>query len=84
MSAAAAAAAPATGVRLNPAKLLRSKWTACIPANKEKHFMVVALIEPEPAGPVVQVTLEAVHSGRQFDLAWCALRDTAVWRQGWV
>lgn len=70
--------------RLNPAKLLRSKWSACIPVNKEKHFMVVALIEPEAGAPIVSVTMEALHSGRQFELAWQDLRDTAVWRQGWL
>jgi tryptophan-rich hypothetical protein len=75
------------GVRLNPAKLLRSKWTACVPANKEKHFMVVALLQPDPAAPidtVTIVTIEAVHSGRRFDLPWRALCDAAVWRQGWA
>ncbi|WP_426115394.1 TIGR02450 family Trp-rich protein [Massilia sp. PWRC2] len=74
----------APALRLNPAKLLRSKWTACVPVNKEKHFMVVALIEPQPGAPIVCVTMEALHSGRQFALAWQALRESAVWRQGWV
>ena len=26
--------------RINPTKLLRSKWTAVSPVKKEKHFMV--------------------------------------------
>ncbi|WP_198927950.1 TIGR02450 family Trp-rich protein, partial [Vibrio crassostreae] len=26
--------------RINPKKLLRSKWTAVSPVKKEKHFMV--------------------------------------------
>ncbi|PAM39480.1 hypothetical protein CEJ63_25450, partial [Acinetobacter baumannii] len=26
--------------RVNPAKLLLSKWTAASPRNKEKHFLV--------------------------------------------
>ncbi|NLZ79547.1 MAG: TIGR02450 family Trp-rich protein, partial [Gammaproteobacteria bacterium] len=26
--------------RINPKKLLHSKWTAVSPVNKEKHFMV--------------------------------------------
>lgn len=71
-------------VRLNPAKLLRSKWTACVPANKEKHFMVVALVRPDPDAPIDTVTIEAVHSGRRVDLPWRALCDAAVWRQGWA
>ncbi len=34
-------------LRLNPAKLLLSKWTAATPRNKEKDFIVVKLIQPE-------------------------------------
>ena len=78
-----AAAAPAR--RLSPAKLGRSKWTALAPVNKEKHFMVVALVEPVPAdGPIVEVTMEALHSGRQFVLRWRDLCDTTIWVQGWA
>ena len=33
--------------RLNPKKLLLSKWTAATPHKKEKHFIVVKLIQPE-------------------------------------
>lgn len=74
----------AAAVRISPAKLLRSKWSACVPVNKEKHFMVVALVEPEPGGALVSVTMEALHSGRQFTLEWRALRESTVWRQGWL
>ena len=76
------AAAPAR-VQLNPAKLIKSKWTACAPVGKEKHFMVVAALEPAPPGPVVEVIMEAVISGRQFNIAWRELRDQDRWRQGW-
>jgi tryptophan-rich hypothetical protein len=34
-------------IQINPAKLLLSKWTAVKPVNKEKHFLVTKLIEPE-------------------------------------
>jgi tryptophan-rich hypothetical protein len=71
-------------LQLNPAKLVRSKWTACAPANKEKHFMVTALVEPVPGAPLESVTMQAVHSGRQFDIGWRQLCDGATWRQGWV
>ena len=30
--------------RLNPRKLLLSKWTAAQPQNRERHFLVTALI----------------------------------------
>lgn len=50
---------------LSPKKLLLSKWTAVQPLNREKHFVVVRVIEPEPpAVSIAQVELEAVHSGR--------------------
>ena len=52
--------------RLSPQKLKLSKWTAAKPANKEKHFMVVELVEPaEEGGPVIDIVLEAVHSRRR-------------------
>lgn len=72
-------------MRLNIAKLPRSKWTASTPANKEKHFMVIALVEPEPAGAAVErILMEALHSGRRFEMPWRELHDAALWRQGWL
>ena len=71
-------------MRLNPRKLLLSKWTAVQPRNKEKHFIVVRLIEPEdPAQAIREVELEAVYSRHSRIIAWQTLTDTAVWRQGW-
>ncbi|MFM6921870.1 MAG: TIGR02450 family Trp-rich protein, partial [Polynucleobacter victoriensis] len=32
---------------IHPKKLLLTKWTAVHPINKEKHFLVVKVIEPE-------------------------------------
>ncbi|HEY0064205.1 MAG TPA: TIGR02450 family Trp-rich protein [Telluria sp.] len=70
---------------VNPKKLLLSKWTAVAPANREKHFVVTALVEPETADAAPElVELEAVHSRRTRRIAWRALRDSAVWRQGWT
>ena len=34
--------------RLSPKKLLLTKWTAVKPRNREKHFVVTRVIEPEP------------------------------------
>jgi tryptophan-rich hypothetical protein len=69
---------------LHPAKLLRSKWTAVAPSNKEKHFIVTRLIEAQlPAGQIEQVELEAIHSRRKLILPWRALTDCGVWLQGW-
>lgn len=70
---------------LSPKKLLLSKWTAVTPSNKEKHFVVVAVIEPVPPEVKIdQVELQAVHSGRTQRLHWRELTDASRWRQGWV
>lgn len=72
------------GPRLNPDKLLLSKWTAATPRNKEKHFMVTRLIKPElPATRIETIELEAVHSRRVLTLPWRELTDLSQWRQGW-
>jgi len=71
-------------VRLNPRKLLLSKWTALQPRNKEKHFIVTRLLLPEdPAQPITQVELETVYSRRSEVIAWQTLTDSSRWRQGW-
>jgi tryptophan-rich hypothetical protein len=70
---------------IQPAKLLRSKWTAAVPVAREKHFLVTRVIEPEdPAKRLEWIEIEAVHSGRVRRIAWRELRDPSVWRQGWV
>ncbi|MDP3823971.1 MAG: TIGR02450 family Trp-rich protein [Burkholderiales bacterium] len=70
---------------LSPKKLLLSKWTAVLPAHKEKHFVVTRVIEPEPpAARVEWVEIEAVHSGRLSLLQWRDLTDGDRWRQGWL
>jgi len=72
--------------RLNPKKLLLSKWTAAQPQGREKHFIVTKLLHtvpPAPPKPVVQVVIEAVHSGRSRTIEWRELTDVGLWRQGW-
>lgn len=84
----AAAPAPKHGKPINPLsskKLLLTKWTAVSPRNREKHFVVVRVIEPElPSTRVEQVELEAVHSKQVYLLHWRELTDASLWRQGWV
>ena len=71
-------------LRLNPAKLLLSKWTAATPRNKEKHFIVVKLIQPESSALQTEyVELEAVYSRRSVTLAWRELTVSGQWLQGW-
>jgi tryptophan-rich hypothetical protein len=70
---------------LSPKKLLHTKWTAVEPRNREKHFLVTRVIEPEPPGsPVVSVEIEAVHSQRAWIIGWRELTDCTKWRRGWV
>ena len=70
---------------LSPKKLLQSKWTAVAARNKEKHFVVIRVIEPEP--PVTRLDLVeilAVHSNRSFLLSWRDLTDSSQWLRGWL
>lgn len=70
---------------LSPKKLLLTKWTAVKPRNREKHFVVTKVIEPElPLMRVEQIELEAVHSKQAYLLHWRELTDESQWRQGWV
>ncbi len=70
--------------KLNPKKLLLSKWTAVTPQNQEKHFIVSKLLLPDdPTVPLEIIELEAIFSKRSFLLPWRDLQDTATWRQGW-
>ena len=70
--------------KLNPKKLLLSKWTAVKPQNKEKHFIVSKLLLPDdPTLPLELIELEAIFSKQVYVLPWRDLQDTAIWRQGW-
>jgi tryptophan-rich hypothetical protein len=70
--------------RLHPKKLVMSKWTATKPHNKEKHFIVIKVIEPkQPELQIETVELEAVYSRRSFIMSWRELIDSNQWLQGW-
>ena len=68
--------------RINPAKLLHSKWSARQPVNKEKHFIVVRLIRDEK-DVVVGCEIEAVYSKNLYQIDWQELKDVNIWLQGW-
>jgi tryptophan-rich hypothetical protein len=68
--------------KINPHKLKLSKWTACEPTDREKHFLVTQLLCDEQGTPV-QVEIEAVYSGRVALLDWRELRDSKHWKMGW-
>jgi tryptophan-rich hypothetical protein len=67
---------------INPRKLLLSKWTAAVPVNREKHFLVTELFEDEE-GVVQEIELQAVLTRRSARLPWQVLRDAHSWRMGW-
>lgn len=70
---------------LHPKKLLLTKWTAVNPIAKNKHFLVVKVIQPELPDTAVQwIDLEAVYSKKQIRIEWRDLRDASQWNQGWV
>ena len=68
--------------RINPKKLLDSKWTAIEPAGREKHF-VITEVEFDDSGTVLCCTIEAVLSRRSLSIAWRDLKDSGRWAQGW-
>lgn len=68
--------------KINPRKLLNSKWTAVTPSNKEKHF-IVNEIEFDEEGIVISCSIEAVMSKRVMPINWHDLRDIDVWLHGW-
>jgi|TARA_Y100001970_G_scaffold292784_1_gene435821 tryptophan-rich hypothetical protein len=68
--------------RINPKKLLHSKWTAVAPVNREKHFMITD-VEVDEEGQVIGCEIEAVLSRRQMQIDWSELKDDARWLQGW-
>jgi tryptophan-rich hypothetical protein len=68
--------------RLNPRKLLLSKWTAAAPQNREKHFLVTELFCDEE-GTVLEIELQAVMTKRSQKLAWQTLQNDQTWQMGW-
>jgi tryptophan-rich hypothetical protein len=68
--------------RINPHKLLLSKWTAAHPQNREKHFLVTDLFRDEE-GTVLEIELQAVLTRRNQRLAWKVLEDNNTWQSGW-
>lgn len=68
--------------KINPKKLLNSKWTAVAPGNKEKHFLVTD-IEFDEKGLVLSCEIEAVMTHRALSIEWQELKDTTLWLHGW-
>ena len=70
---------------LHPKKLLLTKWTAVQPIDRQKHFLVTTVIQPDdPAAAIEWIEIEAVMTKARQQIAWRALRDVSLWRQGWI
>jgi tryptophan-rich hypothetical protein len=67
---------------ISPKKLQNSKWTAVVPLNKEKHFIITE-VEYDEDSAVVSCLIEAIMSKRSIHIQWRDLKDTAQWVQGW-
>jgi tryptophan-rich hypothetical protein len=68
--------------QINPEKLIRSKWTAVEPRNRQRHFIVTRLIRDENER-LVQCELQAVINRETFIIDWKELKNTGVWQIGW-
>ena len=68
--------------RLNPKKLLHSKWTAANPVNREKHFLVTE-VEFDEQGLVIHCLIEAIRTRRTSAISWRSLKNQEDWRMGW-
>ncbi|WP_212626580.1 TIGR02450 family Trp-rich protein [Pseudomonas sp. PP3] len=68
--------------RINPSKLLLSKWTAAHPQNREKHFLVTELFRDDE-GTVLEIELQAVLTRRSERCTWQILSDQDHWTFGW-
>ena len=70
--------------KINPKKLLLSKWTAVHPIAKQKHFLVSKVILPEvPDEKIEFVEIEAVYSKKTRQIPWRNLLNGEEWLQGW-
>jgi len=68
--------------QVNPKKLLNSKWTAVVPQNKEKHFLITKMKFDEE-GEVIHCELEAVMTKRSESIDWNMLKNSDNWLLGW-
>lgn len=68
--------------RINPEKLLNSKWTAVQPVNRARHFIVTRIIRSDD-DLVTGCELEAVLTRKATRLDWRELKDSDRWLMGW-
>ncbi len=68
--------------RINPKKLLLSKWTAVQPQGKERHFIVTKLLRDDDEN-IIACELEAVINKKLYEIDWQLLKESSRWVMGW-
>ena len=68
--------------KINPEKLMLSKWTAIKPKQKERHFIVTKLVRDENE-IIISCELEAVINRHIYQMDWQELKDCTCWQIGW-
>ncbi|WP_394754151.1 TIGR02450 family Trp-rich protein [Crenothrix sp.] len=68
--------------KINPNKLLLSKWTAIAPKQKERHFIVTKLTRSENE-EIMTCELEAVITKNVYETDWRELKNSSCWLMGW-
>ncbi len=68
--------------RINPEKLLLSKWTTLKPVNKERHFIVTRLLRSDDE-KIIACELEAVINKKSYEIDWQLLKESSNWVMGW-
>jgi tryptophan-rich hypothetical protein len=75
-----------TGPRnpINYKKLPGSKWTAALPVDRQKHFIVLDWVRDEDGAPTEMVEIEAVLTRQVRTIPWRELGDPESWHIGWL
>ncbi|NNJ96622.1 MAG: TIGR02450 family Trp-rich protein [Gammaproteobacteria bacterium] len=68
--------------RINPNKLLNSKWTAVQPVNRQRHFIVTKVLKVDD-GSVTACVIEALLTREVTKIDWRKLKDSSQWAMGW-
>jgi len=68
--------------KINPQKLMLSKWTAVEPTNKERHFIVTKLFHDEN-NAISHCRIEAIINHNNYQIEWQQLRNSEAWLMGW-
>jgi len=68
--------------RINPEKLLHSKWTALQVKQKERHFIVSRLQRADDE-TILSCELEAIINNNVYEIDWQQLKDSSLWLMGW-